>query len=479
MGQEKTKTIFRRFISVYFEYFFRTYADFPVLLKRKAKAVLLIYPIFFIMGLIYIFLSLMIIGYSSDIPIVSASLLLLAVIMLFLKKGYYNASISIFLFAFLIVLSITVFVSKIHEPTKIYNLAVICIISLLIAGLAGENVLYSIVVGAISLLLLSLYTYYFVIPDGLKPINIILDSYLSSLIFVGIGSFVSTALNYQINRLIQDISQANEKLDAQVEEKTKQLNRSQKRLVESEKLSALGGLVGGVGHEINTPIGVSITASSHLMMTINEYRQKMQYGPLSDLDLVDFFDTGEKINSILETNLNRVKSFVENFKMVSSDFLIQESVSVDVGDEIEKIIGSYNQDLIENGIKYKIEGSSHLFFTVYPNLFMQILSNLIENAIIHAFSESSGNIVIRYKMDGSNLILEYKDDGAGMEKDVIKHLFEPFYTTRRGEGRTGLGMLIIYNIIQKSGGEIDVKSTPGVGTSYVIRLPEMRLNHEN
>lgn len=303
--------------------------------------------------------------------------------------------------------------------------------------------------------------------------------------------FLVTVLAININRrkkVEEEIRQLNKALETQVFERTKalqdtnselrqtldDLQQARRHLVESEKMAVLGELVAGIAHEINTPVGNSITAISHLAVITGEFNQKFLDSQMKKSDLESYLDSCNKVSTIISTNLERAAELIRSFKKVAVDQLVEEQRDFEVGEYIQDVLVSLKPQLKQTQHKINVTCPEGIKVYWYPGAFWQIISNLLNNSILHAYEpDEPGTISITISYDNGIVTLIYADDGKGMEPEVEKKIFEPFFTTRRGTGGTGLGMHIVYNLVVfKMEGTIQCTSQLGVGTAFIIKLPE-------
>lgn len=251
------------------------------------------------------------------------------------------------------------------------------------------------------------------------------------------------------------------------------VRETQQQLVESSKMAALGTLVAGLSHEINTPIGLGVTAVSHLAVTTRSCLDRYGHGQLTRSAFEDFLKTSHQTVELLQSNLNRAADLLQNFKQVAVDQSAGQPRAFALGEYLEDVIRSFEPRLKGSGfvLNHNCEPDLHLHCD--PGALYQIISNLVMNSLTHAFE---GMLVGEMRLaawaaDGA-VKLEYRDNGNGMPREVLTRLYEPFYTTRRGRGGTGLGMHIVYNnVTQVLGGNITCTSRPGRGTRFVIEIP--------
>jgi signal transduction histidine kinase len=267
-----------------------------------------------------------------------------------------------------------------------------------------------------------------------------------------------------------DLTRANEELRHALE----QLQATQRQLLESEKMAALGGLVAGVAHEINTPLGVTVTAASHLQEEARRIGALAASHSLTAEELEHFRVAADESSQIILRNLNRADRLIRSFKQVAVDQSSEERRTIELGAYLNEILISLGPALRKTPHDVSIDCPQAISLNTFPGAIYQIVSNLLMNSIYHAFAPGQvGTIAISVERTGRNVELIYRDDGKGMDEAVRARIFEPFFTTRRGEGGSGLGMHVVYNLVtQLLGGKIRVDSAPGAGATFVITFPE-------
>lgn len=277
--------------------------------------------------------------------------------------------------------------------------------------------------------------------------------------------------------LYAQLTEANRALEQRVAERTVELTRTlerlqaaQRQLVESEKMAALGTLVAGVAHEINTPVGVGVTAASLLHERSEAVKGSYEAGTLTRSELERYLDHARQSSAMLLTNLNRAGELIQSFKQVAVDQTSEERREFPVRSYIEHVLLTLHPELRRSRHQVLVECAAELRILSYPGAFSQILTNLILNALVHAFApEDRGTITIGVRQDGERLVLDFRDDGRGIEAAHLPRIFDPFFTTRRDLGGSGLGLHIVYNIVtQRLGGTIVCASAPGQGTRFTI-----------
>lgn len=260
--------------------------------------------------------------------------------------------------------------------------------------------------------------------------------------------------------------------EAEAKKSSTVLKQTQEQLIQSEKMAALGGLVAGVSHEISTPIGVSVTASSFLHQKATEFSRLAKEGNVTQQAIDKFASIAVESTSLISNNLYRSAELINSFKQVSVDQSTEEKRDFNLKDYIQETLQSLNPQIKRTSHTVRLNCPTDIVINNYPGAFSQIFTNLIMNSIIHGFEESeNGTITINIHTEDNQLFIEYSDDGKGMSAEVVEQLYNPFYTTKRGSGGTGLGMHITYNIItRKLNGLIECSSDVGKGAAFLIKL---------
>jgi signal transduction histidine kinase len=250
------------------------------------------------------------------------------------------------------------------------------------------------------------------------------------------------------------------------------LQKTQEQLIESEKMAAIGGLVAGVAHEINTPVGIGITAISSLQDDIERMAGLYEKEEISRKDFREFIQSSGDVSKLIHKNLERTASLVQSFKQVSTDQVTEQQRVFELKEYLNDILVSLQPKFREKAIDFNIDCDDKLKLDSYPGVYAQIFTNLLLNTLQHGFPEKdTGSIGIRAGVNKDRLKIQYTDDGAGISKKDLPHIFEPFYTSDQHRG-TGLGLNIIYNLIkQKLHGTITCESEPGKGVLFNIDVP--------
>jgi len=256
-----------------------------------------------------------------------------------------------------------------------------------------------------------------------------------------------------------------------------ELNAAQQNLIDAERLAALGGLVAGVAHEVNNPIGISLTVASSFARRTEMFEAELKSdGGLRRSQLEEFVRSSRDASQQLVANLHRAGELIQSFKQVAVDRSHAERRQFLLGEATDQIIASLKPVLKRAPIALEIDVPEGLLVDGYPGSYGQILTNLFLNAVNHAFADGrAGTISISARQRGADDVeIIFADNGAGMTPDVQRQAFDPFFTTRRNEGGTGLGLHIVYNLVtQQLGGRMMLESRLGQGTTFRIIMPRV------
>jgi signal transduction histidine kinase len=258
------------------------------------------------------------------------------------------------------------------------------------------------------------------------------------------------------------------------EKALRELQETQESLIEAEKLAALGGLVAGVAHEVNNPIGISLTVASSFARRCETFADEVRDGNIRRSKLDEFIAGSREAAKQLVGNLNRAAELIQSFKQVAVDRSHAERRLFDLRESTEHIIASLRPGLKRSSISLSVDIPEGIVLDGYPGPYGQVLTNLVLNSLLHGFPDKQpGSMRLAAKRIGSDQIeIQFDDDGVGMSEDVQRRAFEPFFTTRRSRGGTGLGLHIVYNLVtRRLGGRLRLQSEVGRGTTFKIRLP--------
>ena len=278
--------------------------------------------------------------------------------------------------------------------------------------------------------------------------------------------------NEELNTTLDELAQSNHSLEHALDD----LRKTQDRLVESEKMAALGQLVGGVAHEINTPVGVGVTAASTIVSNMKDFRRGFQNGEVSASDLEKFLDHSIDGGEMVLRNLQRAAELTQSFKQVAVSQSGELKAPFALRAQLLQALKDLEQDLDRAAIKVEVYGleSHDIQWEGYAIAYRQVISNLLTNAITHAFEKNQkGTVRFELSFNDRDILLSYSDDGQGMAPDVRERAFDPFFTTNRTQGGTGLGLHLVYNIIvQKFGGSLSLDTKPGAGCHIKMSWPK-------
>ena len=265
------------------------------------------------------------------------------------------------------------------------------------------------------------------------------------------------------------------------------LRRAQESLLQSERLASLGSLVAGVAHEINTPVGIALTSASVLKEATEAISAAVAGGGVKKTDIVRYLETAGESSRLIMNNAYRAAHLIHSFKQIAVDQVSEARRAFELRDYIGEVVASLQPTLKKTRSEVIIDCPSGIEFDSYPGALAQVLTNLVLNCVEHAFdAETAGTIHIGVRCEAESmgdakagakaeyLIMQVRDNGRGIAPELLDRVFDPFVTTRRGQGGTGLGLNIVFNLITRQfGGTITVTSTPGQGATFLLRLPRV------
>ncbi len=273
-------------------------------------------------------------------------------------------------------------------------------------------------------------------------------------------------------RQLEEQQRVLEVANGQLNSTIQALQQTQSELIEAEKMASLGRLVAGVAHEVNTPLGVGVTALSYLRDQIAPVRAALSSSfPKARVD--ELLQPIDSASAMAENNLFRAAGLISNFKQVAVDQSTSSIRRVRVRDYLERTLQSLMPAFRKTAHKVEIDCDPALDIVSRPDALHQIAVNLLMNSLTHAFDDGRiGEIRIVMTADAGMLKMRYQDNGCGMPADVARRVFEPFFTTKRNAGGTGLGMHIVYNLVtQALAGRIEIDTAPGAGVRIDIGFP--------
>lgn len=291
------------------------------------------------------------------------------------------------------------------------------------------------------------------------------------------GRAISAA---QRNDYEQQLKEINEQLEQKINDRTnvlqdalRNLNHTQAKLIESEKLASLGRLVSGLAHEINTPLGIAVTSSSHCASELKRVQQLYKDEALNEEDFTQFLAGLEDGLGLINTNLTRAATLVQNFKLSGSIHTAKEEEQFELRSCIDLTLKSLQPLLKKNHINCVLLPGADITLNSYPGAIAQIVTNLITNSIHHAFNHTPDKqIRIELNQTPEQITIQYRDNGCGIADDIRPKIFEPFFTTARRTGGSGLGLSIVYNLVtQKLSGDIVLDEDLSQGAGFHIQIP--------
>lgn len=289
--------------------------------------------------------------------------------------------------------------------------------------------------------------------------------------------------NFRLSQAEKEIKELNQALENRVweyeaansnlEQALARLQETKDHLIQQEKLASLGSLVAGIAHEINTPVGTGVTAASLLEQETRTIISRFNTGKLKKSDLSKYLSISQDAINIINLNLQRASELISSFKQVAVDRSSEAKQQFNMKKYIGAVLLSLRPQLKKANHEITVNCDEYIDLNSYPGDFSQIITNLIQNSLIHAFpTGTKGTITINVTLEADKLRLIYSDNGVGIPPQNLSKIYEPFFTTRRGHGGTGLGLNIIYNIVtQNLHGSIDCLSQPNNGSIFTITIP--------
>ncbi len=285
----------------------------------------------------------------------------------------------------------------------------------------------------------------------------------------------------ELRRIQADIEDLNRTLEQRVAARTTELSsaldtlrQTQEELIRSDKMAALGSLVAGVAHELNTPIGNSVTIATTLAANAVEIGAQHAAGRLRRRDFDEHLEVTREATGLLVRSLSRAEELVRSFKQVAMDQTSEQRRRFELGGFLHEMAITLSPMVRNSPYVLEIAPLEALEMDSYPGALAQIFTNLLSNALLHAFDgRRHGNIRVTPRHTGPGWVeIRFDDDGNGIPAANLPRIFDPFFTTRLGKGGSGLGLHIVYNLATRIlGGRVEVDSAPGRGSSFVLTLP--------
>lgn len=288
-------------------------------------------------------------------------------------------------------------------------------------------------------------------------------------------------LNLELEHRVEARTAELQKSNLELNNALDNLNATMTQLVQSEKLAALGSLVAGIAHELNTPIGNALMAATTLQDFAREMRHQVETGTIRKSAFEAFLDDANSAAQITRRNLEKASELITSFKQVAVDQSSSQRRKFGLLELVDEILMTLRPVLRRSSIEIKVDVDPEISMDSYPGPLGQILSNLINNALIHAFDEGMpGEIHITATLANQQIMLVVRDNGKGITSDHLPKLFEPFFTTRQGRGGCGLGLHIVHNLATELlGGRIRVDSELGKGTTFTLMLDQSTYSEQD
>jgi PAS domain S-box-containing protein len=282
-----------------------------------------------------------------------------------------------------------------------------------------------------------------------------------------------TNLNLELENRVEARTAQLQDANHALEKSLADLKQAQEHLVQSGKMAALGTLVAGVAHEINTPVGIGVTAASHLEQKTRELEVLFAAGKMNRADFEKYLNTALESTASTLTNLNRAADLIKSFKQVAVDQASEERRRFRLKEYIDNLLLSLRPRYKRTRHTITVNCPDALEIYSYPGAFSQIITNLLINSLIHGFEHiEEGRMVLDASVEGNQLLLQYHDNGCGMDGEQVKKIFDPFFTSKRVHDSAGLGMHIVFNLVTGLlNGRIACHSVPGQGAKFIIEIP--------
>lgn len=294
---------------------------------------------------------------------------------------------------------------------------------------------------------------------------------------VGAVDYVTKPIQYEevlarVNTHLT-ISQLQHQLQLANTELEQRYEATQLQLIEAEKMAALGNLVAGVTHEINTPIGIGVSMASLLAHKTDEILATFKTGKIKLAVLKEYLQTASESSTLMLNNLRRAADLVQSLKIIAVDQTSKDRRTFEVKSYLDEILRNLGHLMKRTSHTIVIDGPAQLSLNSYPGAFSQVISNLLLNSLKHAYRDNeAGHITISFSQQGDELMIAYQDDGCGISPENLPKIFDPFFTTARDRGGSGLGLNIIRELVTETlQGTICCESQVGQGTKFVIQIP--------
>jgi signal transduction histidine kinase len=271
-----------------------------------------------------------------------------------------------------------------------------------------------------------------------------------------------------------ELARHRERLEELVAERTAELRQAMAQLVQSEKLAALGSLVAGVAHELNTPLGNARVVASSLGEHLQDFAAAVESGSLRRSQVDAFLNRGREAVDLLERNAARAADLISHFKQVAVDQTSTRRRSFNLGQTVEEVLVTLRPQFKRTAHRIELEIPPDLELDSYPGPLEQVIANLISNSLTHGFEGVAAGVIriCAAPLGATHVHIDYTDNGIGIPETIVNRIFDPFFTTKLGSGGSGLGLYIVYNLVTGVlGGTIQAYRPPSCGTTFTLILP--------
>ena len=282
-----------------------------------------------------------------------------------------------------------------------------------------------------------------------------------------------TRAHMQTQALFKIRDELIEKLRQHNEQNRQVLDSQQEQLINNTRLASLGELVGEFAHEVATPVGICLTALTNLIQEGQVLQQKVEEGGLTRQDFANYINVSQESSTLAVSNVERAAKLIQSYRRVVVDQCREEASNFNLKDYIESVLLTLSPKLKQTGHQIEVDCSETLLIDSYPGAFAGIITNLVNNSLIHGFEEGcTGTIKFVVQCQENELVIDYSDDGKGIAKENLDKIFDKYYTSNRQGGGSGLGLHVIQTLVRDTlGGSIGCESAEGKGARFAIRVP--------
>ena len=291
-----------------------------------------------------------------------------------------------------------------------------------------------------------------------------------------LGAAMAMTLRRQlatVSALANSLQLSNATLEERVAQRSTQLAVMRQKVMDTEKLTSLGAMVAGISHELNTPLGNALTVSTSLEAQVRSLTQRVESGTLTRTDMSEFLATAAGMAQLTTQSVTKAAELVASFKQIAADQTSEQRREFQLDRVVADNVAAIRPSLATSELVIDLDIPAGIACDTYPGPLGQVITNLVQNAVIHAFGpDAHGRIEVSAEIRQEMVYLEVSDNGRGMQPAVQARVFEPFFTTRLGQGGSGLGLSVSHRIATSVlGGELSVRSEPGMGSTFTLAFP--------